>query len=388
LKLDADDRHTAFLSRRDCLNYGLAKGLTSALPCAVSAAAAAASSPPASAIVPRPLVFPRDAGAHPEFTTEWWYVTGYLHSGEQDAAYGFQVTFFRSRVPATQELQSQLAARQLVFAHVAVTDVNGKKMWHDQRIARWSGKQPEFNDTDAASASTSDTNVGLAGWTLRRDGGSLRANIAARNFTLDLRFAQTQKVLLQGDAGLSRKGPDPSQFSYYYSLPQLKASGSLTLAGKSVDLRRGGTAWLDHEWSNGILNSSTMGWDWIGVNMFDGSALTAFQLRGTAGVPVWDGGSFRAGDQRYVFRPGEVQFKPLRVWHSATSRVNYPVEWLVRTPADFYTVKAVVDNQELDGAGSTRTIYWEGLCGVWDSNNRLIGRGYLEMTGYAAPLKL
>jgi predicted secreted hydrolase len=70
------------------------------------------------------------------------------------------------------------------------------------------------------------------------------------------------------------------------------------------------------------------------------------------------------------------------------SKARYPVEWIVRTPADYYTVKAVLDNQELDSRNSTGAIYWEGLCEVWDSNSKLVGRGYLEMTGYAAALKL
>jgi predicted secreted hydrolase len=48
----------------------------------------------------------------------------------------------------------------------------------------------------------------------------------------------------------------------------------------------------------------------------------------------------------------------------------------------------VLDNQELDSRNSTGAIYWEGLCEVWDSNSKLVGRGYLEMTGYAAALKL
>ena len=33
----------------------------------------------------------------------------------------------------------------------------------------------------------------------------------------------------------------------------------------------------------------------------------------------------------------------------------------VRTPADFYTVRALVDAQELDSRASTGAIYWEGL---------------------------
>ncbi len=73
---------------------------------------------------------------------------------------------------------------------------------------------------------------------------------------------------------------------------------------------------------------------------------------------------------------------------SPASRVVYPVEWMVRTPADYYTVRALLDNQELDSRGSTGAIYWEGLSELLDSNGRLAGRGYLEMTGYAQPLRL
>jgi predicted secreted hydrolase len=131
-----------------------------------------------------------------------------------------------------------------------------------------------------------------------------------------------------------------------------------------------------------------VGWDWIGINLLDGSALTAFRLRDKAGNALWDGGSFRAGEKLFTFRRGEVLFKPLRIWKSPLSQASYPVEWIVRTPADFYTVRAVVDNQELDSRASTGAIYWEGLCEVWDSSNRLVGRGYLEMTGYAAPIRL
>jgi predicted secreted hydrolase len=134
-----------------------------------------------------------------------------------------------------------------------------------------------------------------------------------------------------------------------------------------------------------------IGWDWIGMNLLDGSALTAFRLRDKAGTALWDGGSFRhpsMGAVPHVFSRGEVLFKPLRRWTSPLTRASYPVEWMVRTPADFYTVKAVVDNQELDSRTSTGAIYWEGLSELFDSSGKLVGRGYLEMTGYASPLRL
>jgi predicted secreted hydrolase len=334
------------------------------------------------------LTFPADAGAHTDFATEWWYVTGYANLAGQEAAYGFQLTFFRSRIGQTQNMQSKLAARQLLFAHAAITDINGKRLWHDQRLARWSGAPPSAQSLDVAWAGTQDTHIELRDWSLKREGKDLQARLDASNFAINLKFVQSQSVILQGDEGLSRKGPSPSQASYYYSLPQLHTSGTLTLNGKSIALGAGSTAWLDHEWSNEILDAASVGWDWIGINLFDGSALTAFQLRDKSGTAVWDGGSFRAKEKLFTFHQGEVTFKPMRSWRSVLTKANYPVEWMVRTPADFYTVRAVIDNQELDSTNSTGAVYWEGLCDVWDSNNRKVGRGYLEMTGYASPLKL
>ena len=331
----------------------------------------------AHALPVKTLSFPRDCGSHPDFRTEWWFVTGHAKSGAREL--GFQVTFFRSRVPGTEGMKSKFAAKQLFFAHAAVTDVDGKKLLHDQRILR--------EGFELAQAATTDTRVQIKDWSLLREGKGYRASVAGEGFKLALYFQPTQAVLLQGDKGLSRKGPDEKQASYYYSEPQLATSGSISLGGDELPVK--GTAWLDHEWSQELLHSQAVGWDWIGMNLFDGSAVTAFQLRDKEGWPIWDGGSFRtAKGQRFVFRKGEVVFSRQRSWKSPLSQASYPVEWIVRTPADFYTVKAVIPNQELDSRASTGAIYWEGLSDLFDSNGKHVGRGYLEMTGYARPLNI
>ncbi|MBC7547550.1 MAG: carotenoid 1,2-hydratase [Polaromonas sp.] len=344
---------------------------------AAALAGSALAAPKAHALPLQTLVFPRDRGAHPSFRTEWWYVTGQALAGER--MFGFQLTFFRSRIEATQGMASKFAAKQLLFAHAAITDVAGKKLHHDQRIAR--------SGFDVASASEADMALKLRDWSLQSQGNIYTARLPATDFALNLQFTETQAVLLQGKNGLSRKGPDDKQASYYYSQPQLATRGTLQVGGQSFDVN--GTAWLDHEWSQELLHPSATGWDWIGMNLLDGSALTAFRLRNKDGGAVWDGGSFRSatGELR-VFSRGEVMFKPTRVWKSPLSQTTYPVEWIVSTPADSYTVKAVIDNQELDSRQSTGSIYWEGLSDLINSDGKRIGRGYLEMTGYAAPLRM
>ncbi|HMA08041.1 MAG TPA: carotenoid 1,2-hydratase [Ramlibacter sp.] len=324
------------------------------------------------------LQFPRDHGAHPAFRTEWWYVTGQARDSERE--FGFQVTFFRSRVEGTQDMTSRFAAKQLLFAHAALTDVQGRRLWHDQRIAR--------EGFEIASAAQDDTRVRLRDWSLARGPEHYEAHAASADFALDLRCAPTQPPVLQGAQGLSRKGPLPQQASYYYSQPQLAVAGAITLRGQRFEVT--GKAWLDHEWSDEYLAPEAVGWDWIGMNLDDGSALTAFRLRRADGSPLWDGGSFRSprGGGLYTFSQGEVDFSPQRRWTSPLSQAVYPVEWIVRTPADFYTVRAVIDNQELDSRNSTGAIYWEGLSDLLDSNGKHVGRGYLEMTGYAQRLRM
>ena len=335
----------------------------------------------AHALPARTLAFPRDRGAHPDFRVEWWYITGQAsaQSGPVGREFGFQLTFFRSRIDSTQAMSSKFAAKQLLFAHAAITDVAGNKLHHDQRIAR--------SGFDIASASESEMAIKLRDWSLTANGNQYTARLLSADFGLNLQFTETQAVLLQGNQGLSRKGPDEQQASYYYSQPQLRTAGTLQVKGQTFKVN--GTGWLDHEWSQVLLHPSATGWDWIGMNLLDGSALTAFRLRDKNGGAVWDGGSFRsAKGDLFVFSRGEVIFKPTRLWKSPLSQTTYPVEWIVRTPADFYTVKAVIDNQELDSRQSTGSIYWEGLSDLIDSNGKKVGRGYLEMTGYAAPLRL
>src|SRR5437764_2087358 len=83
---------------------------------------------------PRPLRFPEDFGSHPDTRNEWWYITGTLVAG--NLLHGFQITFFRSRTSVPEAHPSHFAARQIVFAHAALTDLKAGRLRHDQRIAR------------------------------------------------------------------------------------------------------------------------------------------------------------------------------------------------------------------------------------------------------------
>jgi predicted secreted hydrolase len=341
-----------------------------------------------SGVAPRALVFPRDHGAHPETHTEWWYATGWLRDAsayDETPAFGFQLTFFRSRTGLATALDSRFAARQLLFAHAALTDLGGQRLLHAERIARWRGDGP----APRAAAAIDETRVHIGDWRLERGAAGYLASLgdAAAGFAYRLALAPTQALLLQGNAGFSRKGPAPADASHYYSQPQLEVSGELQHAGKRRPVR--GRAWLDHEWSESPLPAGAVGWDWIGFNLADGSALTAFRLRRADASAVWAGGSHRArGADVRIFAADELRFEAISFWTSAATRARYPVRWRVHTPVGQFEVRAVVEAQELDNRASTGAVYWEGLAELLDGRGQRVGLGYLEMTGYAGALRL
>ena len=321
--------------------------------------------------------FPQDEGSHPAFRTEWWYITGWLEALGR-APLGFQITFFRARGEIDEANPSAFAARQVIIAHAALSDRAHGRLVHDQKLAR-----AAFG---LAGADEGRVHVWIDDWSLAQGGETYRARLRARDFTLDLAFGQTQPPLLQGDDGFSRKGPNPESASYYHSFPQLRVQGTIGESGGTSAVK--GTAWLDHEWSSSYVDERASGWDWIGINFDDGGALMAFRMRSREGGKFWAGGAYRnrAGERR-TFAPQEVEFVPLRSWRSPRTGTTYPVAWRIEVPGLQLTLEPLMDDQEHDTRASVGTVYWEGAVTAL-IEKKPVGRGYLELTGYAQAMKL
>ncbi len=319
------------------------------------------------------MAFPADFGAHPGQAIEWWYLTGLLgDAGGGPPRFGYQLTFFRLPGPAPADHPSALAARQLLLGHVALSDLGAQRQRHAQRLLR---ALP-----DAVYSTVGDCDLKLRDWTLQHRGAGYHAAFSGPGFAVELALAAPEPPLLQGDEGISRKGPDPAQFSHYYSRPQLATTAVLDLDGRRQ--RLAGRAWLDHEWSDSVLGES-VGWDWLGINLDDGRALTLFQLRRRDGSRDWAGGSLRApGAPDRSFTPEEVEMTPTRHWTSPATGARWPVEWRLKSPAGEMQLVAAFEAQEIDARRSSGLVYWEGVARLFDRDRRALGAGYLELTGY------
>jgi predicted secreted hydrolase len=324
------------------------------------------------------IELPRDEGSHPQFRTEWWYLTGWVES-ESGESFGFQVTFFRNRPGIDEDNPSRFVARQVLFAHAAVSDKRRGALLRGEKSAR-----AGFGLAEASEGSLA---VKIDDWSLRQSGERYFAVASTSEFALQLECVRSQPPLLNGVNGFSQKGPQQQFASYYYSLPQLQTSGRIAIGGR--EHRVHGVAWFDHEWSSAMFDERARGWDWIGLNLDDGGALMVQRIRDDAGQQYWGGATLReSGKADRNYAHDEIAWSPQRRWRSARTGVTYPVEWKITVGERTILLRPLLDDQENDARASTGTLYWEGAVRAFDERGRPVGRGYLELTGYGERLRL
>jgi len=330
------------------------------------------------------LAFPADHGAHPEFETEWWYLTGHLED-EAGARFGFQFTVFRRGLePGPHEAGSALRATAAYAGHLVLTDVARGETRFAERLRRAS---------PLARAAKDELDVHLEDWSLVRAPASalsssetlaLAAGDPARGFVYSLRLTPEKPLVLHGERGYSRKGADPGNASAYVSWTRLAVAGTLRLDG--VERTVTGSAWYDHEFGSAVLADGAVGWDWFSLQLADGRELMAFVLRDAAGAPLKaSAGTLveRDGTPRPLAR-ADFRLSATARWTSPRTDATYPAGWTLALPAHGLelTLTPLVPDCELVGS-AMGVAYWEGPL---DVGGTVAGRGYAELTGYHGSL--
>ena len=316
----------------------------------------------------RSFEFPADHGAHPEFKSEWWYLTLVLED-QTGAPFGVQFTVFRQALtPDSIGSENRWLTDQAYLAHFAITDVRGARHLVDERFARG---HPRL-----AGVVAEPFRLWLEDWRIEagKDGWRFRAGMPGGE--VDLSLDMTVEPVLQGDEGLSRKGE--KQASYYFSIPGIPVSGRLAVDGR--DYAVSGLGWFDREWSTSVLGEEQLGWDWFALQLGDGRKVMMFQLRRRDGGrdPFDQGLVVGMTGQRRVLGFKDFDLTPRRFWTDSDG-VSWPVGWEIRLDDERWRVEAALDDQRME----TTLGYWEGLVDVYDAaGDAPIGRGYLELTGY------
>ena len=193
--------------------------------------------------------------------------------------------------------------------------------------------------------------------------------------------------MIHGANGISEKAAGEGHASYYYSITRLATAGELQLGDERLTTT--GESWFDHEWATNQLAPGQAGWNWVSAQFDDGSELMLYQMRLTNGTidPVSSGTFIRADGRSISLTNADFQMTPTAFWKSSATGANYPISWKVAVPREqlAFTIAPVLSNQELVLAP---IVYWEGAFEIEGSHagHRISGQGYLELTGYAAPL--
>lgn len=326
--------------------------------------------------------FPRDHGNHPDFKTEWWYFTGNLTS-DSGRRFGYQLTFFRQGVIPPGEaagVRSSLVARNIAFAHFAVSDLGGGDFHFAQRITRGAFGEAGWDQGSLLAW--------IGDWSCERtDEHAFRLKASDETFGVDLELSSRKPPVFHGDRGASQKAEGAGRASHYYSLTRLHTDGRIRLGDTSYAVT--GLSWFDHEWATNQLTEEQVGWDWFSIQFTDGTELMLFQIRTRdGGRDPYSGGTWVGADgQTLPIKNEDFRLLPMETWKSPSTGAEYPVRWKIEIPSRGLTldIRAAKMAQELD---LPPVVYWEGAVEAEGTlgSEPLSGRGYLEMTGYGSPI--
>lgn len=353
------------------------------------------------AVEPREFRFPDDHGPHPGYRTEWWYFTGNLED-EDGRRFGYQLTFFRNEVApplgdpdllggdvsvTVEEASpdggatartSAWATRDVYMAHFAVTDVEGGDFHAFDRFARGA--------MGLAGARARPFHVWLEGWELRavdddRDFPS-RLRASDGEVAIDLVLEAGKPPVLQGIDGLSPKGPEPGNASYYYAHTRMPTRGTIRIGEATYSVH--GNSWMDREWGTSALGEDQEGWDWFSIQLSDGAEVMFWQLRTRVmGAERFAEGAVVEpdGERRYVHRD-QARLEVLDHWTSPRDGTRYPARWRLQITGEDVDleISPLLADQEMNLA----VRYWEGAVRVHGTRagRSVDGYGYVEMTGY------
>ena len=332
----------------------------------------------ARALAPRPFVFPADHGPHSEFRTEWWYYTGNLNTAD-GRHFGFQLTFFRiALAPTMVSRASAWASREAYMAHFALTDTAAGRFSAASRLSRAA--------LGLSGAQAQPFRVWVEDWSAEGVAGDavpVRLRAAEGEIAIDLTLASVKPVVLQGEHGLDKKGEEPGNASYYYSLTRMPAAGRVTIRGRAFDVT--GLGWMDREWSTSSLGADLMGWDWFALQLGDGRDLMLYQLRRADGAADrFSGGSLVAADgTSRRLGLGDFTIDVRDTWPSPRDSTRYPSRWRVTVPSESLDLDIVPRLPDQELALAVR--YWEGAVRVTGHarGRPIAGVGYVELVGYA-----
>ncbi len=319
--------------------------------------------------------FPRDHFNHPEFQTEWWYYTGNLRAADGHR-FGFELTFFRHGV-SQDPAATVWDVNDAWLAHLALSDIDGQRFRHAERLNRQAA--------GLAGADLAEGRVWNGNWSARITPNAHELTAIDAAFRIHLTLTPQKPPVIHGANGVSQKAAGEGRASHYISITRLAAAGAITIEGRAYKVE--GLAWMDHEFFTHQLAPDQTGWDWFSLQFEDNTELMLFRLRHKDGSsdPFSDGTYIDAEGRARRLTRDDFTLQPGATWTSPETQARYPVEWRIAVPSLGLDaqLRTRLRQQEL-------AKYWEGAIELTGrkQGRPIRGSGYLEMTGYAGPVRI
>ncbi len=304
---------------------------------------------------------PGDEGPHFN-DLEWWYFNGHLVT-DDGQEFSYHYVTFQSVVPpgiTTRLAQLSLADHSkglhLVYEEAALPMVEPKPGEFDVPVG----------------------DLAMSG-----NGEVYYLEFGTGDYAAELEAVSQRPAVLHHGSGLVDL--DIAGKTYYYSRTRLETSGTLSIAG--VPHAVTGLSWMDHQW--GDFTTLNIGWDWLSLNLDDGSDLTVSLVWDRESRrPISSYGTFVPPDSPEIHLPGsDISLRSTGTWTSPANGAVYPMNWLLEIESlglDL-TLTASSEGAEFGLTGFVPIIYWEGSVKAEGTKNGapVAGQGFVEMVGYA-----
>jgi len=312
------------------------------------------------------ITFPRDENAH-NLIVEWWYLNGNLED-QKGNSYAFMDCLFRVH-PKIVDKIPRLAKRHIYFSHWVFSDIKKRKFDYSTSPVIVSNdsfnkkllyiKYKKFLPLKIINSKFEE----ISPFIYRLNSGPL-----------DLTLISQKKPLLEGKKGYVHLN---TKSTYYYSLTNLKATGTIKIGKKQIPVQ--GKVWLDHQWANS--GASLDKWIWFSIQLDNNTEIVCFEFDDkkvkTRYAGLIDRNNKTSHTSNITFTSNKHSYK------SKTTGSTYPLTWKIKIPKlkANLTIKPMIRHQEVIFANIN---YWEGpitISGTLKSK-KVKGKGFMELVGF------
>lgn len=353
------------------------------------------------------ISLPKDTGPHLFSNIEWWYYFTYL-TGDQGGRYAIMASFFRvgeiecskghyliySLIDLNKEKQYNYSLIDsklkwnMVFIYLPFylllhpTDIRIWKLYKSLLLGQVPLPHSQIKNATIKQNPTQliygDNKLMFSGEKEDR----FNVHLVEKKLGIDLQFTPVKPISLIGEDGK----PDDL---YYYSFTKNNVQGQVHTEKGIENVR--GQGWFDHQWGYDYSIIKGLGWNWFGLQLYDGRELLLNEVRSNKSQKTFTPMANLIEKDGSIRFTRDVSFQEIKYWNSLKTKVRYPIEWKIIIPKFSIELHVIATfrEQEMPIIGPLTAI-WEGTCILSGqetlSNGKkkiLDGKGFMELVGYA-----